>query len=206
MVLSVAVLSFWAGGRYGEERSAGTMPPGEPAPDRQFDEGQDDSPASSGSRCGEDQPGPAAAHRGEGRRRGEKADDLHPAPLREGCPRRNQALPRQRLDRLLDQGTLRRHHGKHRPKEPDPGRGPCPRLLQRPGDLSDCPGQYRPHQAAAGRSNPPPAGRPRQQPDPHGRAGPPEPRDHRRPDRRARQYEAGAAIPSGEGADRQASS
>ena len=47
MVLTVAVLSFWAGGRYGEQRSAGTGPQGAPTRVDNIDDGQDDSGASS---------------------------------------------------------------------------------------------------------------------------------------------------------------
>ena len=41
IVISVAVLSFWAGGRYGEERSAGTRPQGGLTPVETINEGED---------------------------------------------------------------------------------------------------------------------------------------------------------------------
>jgi len=46
IVLSVAVLSFWAGGRYGEQRYTVTRPQGETTPVEKIGEGNDDSSAS----------------------------------------------------------------------------------------------------------------------------------------------------------------
>ena len=115
MVLTVAVLSFWAGGRYGEQRSAGTGPQGALTRADKIEDVQADSEASS-------VPGAVTISPDRQQLIGVKVAAVEKKPMTYTLRLYGRVVPDEtkiyRVNASTDcwiRETVRRHHGKHRP-------------------------------------------------------------------------------------------